>query len=507
MASTGILTAGVLVRTSTSAQQQQQRGQTKASDNNSIFQIEADLMDRIAQKPYLQAFTSNDEQPRGVPHRLRVLAIDVPEMRVAFDGECRINLSKIYADDIAPAKDLKSTLISPATAGSSDGKTSTDTKQQIAFRVAQKSFAKSLIKCRKQKKIGVELLEASIADLNPYNMRKTHQFGSLINYDPGKYTSRPLNQKDKPPGGGKNADNKAENTDGVGTNSRKDPAEESVLATEEDEIDAPWNQYAWIEEMQIRINGKVPFGSTLNPASSLTRILYGNVFKTTVPSNRAIWEWFLPPLLHRDPAGKEGNRRNWASHKPHAVIADGAALQRVPGSMRYLQNTCQEANVPLFIVNDPRVWGGNTHQDLNDALRDMRKTIKYNIVQQSMQGSAFSRGRLLGQLETEAKWQAKDMGRRTREAVKDANRRLQEERVNDWSKLTANELQERLVTHKAIAVVKSTNGDLISQCTDGLVELAQRLVSNPSDEETVSDDEVAVAASNEGTLSDTSVAI
>ena len=137
----------------------------------------------------------------------------------------------------------------------------------------------------------------------------------------------------------------------------------------------------------------------------------------------------------------------------------------------------------------------------------MRKTIKYNIVQQSMQGSAFSRGRLLGQLETEAKWQAKDMGRRTREAVKDANRRLQEERVNDWSKLTANELQERLVTHKAIAVVKSTNGDLISQCTDGLVELAQRLVSNPSDEETVSDDEVAVAASNEGTLSDTSVAI
>jgi hypothetical protein len=249
VASTGILTtAGVMVRTSTSAQ----RGQTKASDRtNTIFQIEADLMDRIAQKPYLQAFTSNDEQPRGVPHRLRVLAIDVPEMRTAFDGECRINLSKIYADDVAPAKDLTSTISSPtnsATSDSTKGKTTTtSSKQQIAFRVAQKSFAKSLIKCRKQKKIGVELLEASIADLNPYNMRKTHQFGSLINYDPGKYASRPL-------GSGKNLDNSAENTDDGGTNSRKEPTEESVLATEEDEIDAPWNQYAWIEEMQIRVS-------------------------------------------------------------------------------------------------------------------------------------------------------------------------------------------------------------------------------------------------------------
>jgi hypothetical protein len=88
----------------------------------------------------------------------------------------------------------------------------------------------------------------------------------------------------------------------------------------------------------------------------------------------------------------------------------------------------------------------------------MRKTIKYNIVQESMRGSAFSRGRLLGQLETEAKWQAKDMGRRTREVVKDVNRRLQQERLNDWSALSANELMEKLVYHKAIAVVKREKG-------------------------------------------------
>jgi hypothetical protein len=147
---------------------QQKQDAMDASASAPSFQIETDFMERIAQKPYLQAFTSNDEYPRGVPHRLRVLAIDVPEMRTAFDGECRINLSKIYADEIAPPKDVK------------------DHK----FKVAQKSLAKSLIKCRKNKKIGVEMLEASVADLNPYNMRKTHQFGNLINYDPGKYATR-----------------------------------------------------------------------------------------------------------------------------------------------------------------------------------------------------------------------------------------------------------------------------------------------------------------------------
>lgn len=238
-----------------------------------------------------------------------------------------------------------------------------------------------------------------------------------------------------------------------------------------------------------KVNGKVPFGSTLHASSALTRILNGNVYKTTIPSNRAFWEWFLPPFLHRDPAGREGNRNNWASHKPHAVIADGAAMQRVPGSMKFLQRTCQEANVPLFIVNDPRVWGGNTHQDLEDALRDMRKTIKYNIVQESMRGSAFSRGRLLGQLETEAKWQAKDTGRRTRELVKDVNRRLQQERLNDWSSLSADELTEKLLYHKAIAVYKREKGEPpVSTYTDGLKELARRCVASQSEHLTVQDE-------------------
>eukprot|EP00978_Attheya_sp_CCMP212_P007732 scaffold17975_cov55-Attheya_sp.AAC.1 len=47
-----------------------------------------------------------------------------------------------------------------------------------------------------------------------------------------------------------------------------------------------------------------------------------------------------------------GDRRvynNRASHKPHAVIADGAAMQRVPGSLRFLTRSCREADVPFHL--------------------------------------------------------------------------------------------------------------------------------------------------------------
>jgi hypothetical protein len=132
--------------------------------------------------------------------------------------------------------------------------------------------------------------------------------------------------------------------------------------------------------------------------------------------------------------------------------------------------------VPLFIVNDPRVWGGNTHQDLENALSDMRKTIKYNIVQQSMRGSAFARGRLLGQLETEVKWQAKDMGRRTRQVVKDANYRLQQERDNDWSQLVAEALKQKLIYHKVIQEPSKKEGH--TNYSDGMIELSRQCLED-----------------------------
>lgn len=35
------------------------------------------------------------ERPKGIPRKLRILAIDVPEFRTFIDGECRVNLSRV----------------------------------------------------------------------------------------------------------------------------------------------------------------------------------------------------------------------------------------------------------------------------------------------------------------------------------------------------------------------------------------------------------------------------
>lgn len=165
-------------------------------------------------------------RPKGVPRRIRVLAIDVPEFRDVFDGECRVNLARIYPDDIAPSKyvtrkvvrqeplqedhsgsnndvveidkedakddnDAKNNNNNNNNNGNqNDLKHKTKTKKNKNaekkkqthdnIEIIQKSLARSLVRCRNvhSKRIGVELLEASVYDLNPHNMRRTYQFGS-----------------------------------------------------------------------------------------------------------------------------------------------------------------------------------------------------------------------------------------------------------------------------------------------------------------------------------------
>jgi len=259
------------------------------------------------------------ERPKGVPRRIRILSIDVPELREVFDGECRVNLCKIYPDDIAKPKMIKIKVVMKGDSSSSakpqqkgknldEGqnndseelqntttnlKEGTDSNEKLRrerltevegiaskkdeikeIRVLQKSLARSLVRCRnvQSKRIGIEILEASVYDLNPYNMRRTYQFGSL-KYDPGKYTSA------KPPGetmlqrrntiiGGvpvhlttqsrsrarhvivtREQHSSSENDE----KKKKETKEITVLATDEDEINAPWNQYAWIEELSLRV--------------------------------------------------------------------------------------------------------------------------------------------------------------------------------------------------------------------------------------------------------------
>ena len=81
-----------------------------------------------------------------------------------------------------------------------------------------------------------------MSDLNKHKLRKTHQVGSF-KYDPGKYyTSDDDDIK-------KEHDRKAEDEAAV-------LLEEVPLdnASFEDELEAPWNQYAWAEELRLRVS-------------------------------------------------------------------------------------------------------------------------------------------------------------------------------------------------------------------------------------------------------------
>jgi len=528
------------------------------------------------------------ERPKGVPRRIRILSIDVPELREVFDGECRVNLTRIYPDDIAPPKVIKR----PARyqddnddndSNKTDGaqqpqQTSTDTlddhttddsanteppKQEPdtneqpkmnkkkkkttttsnndeveKLQVLQKSLARSLVRCRnaQSKRIGVELLEASVYDLNPHNMRRTYQLGSY-RYDPGNYRGTNKNaggddmlqrrmsvglvSEQQSSSVVKKSRNRRTRqmvvTRESGSGEDMEGKDGDILASDDDEMDAPWNQYAWIEEMQLRIKGHIPFGANVERSSFLSRILFGKCYRQTIKPSRSFLHYFIPSFLSGQRlGGDEGidgdygkNQRtvNRASSKPHAVIADGAAMQRVPGALRYLTKCCAEADLPLFIINDPRVWGGNTHSDLESAAKDLRQTLKARIVANALtikEGKMFERGRLLGRIETEAKWQVKDVGRRTRGALQDASARLKKERDEDWSKLSGEELMQQLVDKKVISVANERKGEgkddrLNAEVTATFAELCRLYVANaPSaSSEEVEHDGIESYSSNE----------
>jgi hypothetical protein len=93
-------------------------------------------------------------------------------------------------------------------------------------------YRQSLRSCRNhdaKSKIVLDILEASIADLNTYKLRKTHQVGTY-KYDPGKYYNDPTAHG---------------NVSGDNNEVRLDPYLE--------QLEAPWNQYAWAEELRLRV--------------------------------------------------------------------------------------------------------------------------------------------------------------------------------------------------------------------------------------------------------------
>ena len=168
------------------------------------------------------------------------------------------------------------------------------------------------------------------------------------------------------------------------------------------------------------------------------------------------------------------NLNNRASNKPHAVIADGAAMYSVPGSLLHLSRCYKEANVPLFIINDPRTWGHNTHSDMALATHDLRNTVKQTIIQNSLkmkEGSSFERGRTFGRIETQLGYELKEASNKTKKSLLDAKKSLE---GSDWSTLDEDSLKNELVKRKVLSV--SDREENVVQCTKEMLNICKKCV-------------------------------
>jgi len=241
--------------------------------------------------------------------------------------------------------------------------------------IVQRSLVKSLSRCGD----GVELLEASVKDINPRNLRRHISF-----IKGNKKTSR-YPQDRAPAKASASSDENVEN-DAMEESYAEEIAGGHVDSDEEvtstvtnhrydiydEEMDAPWNQHAWIEEMKLRVSGSTKFDAPMQRSSAISRLLFGNSYRRTTSKGRqSVFQMVSPwggggededgidDYDNESAAGlfgrfwKKSRTLTAASNKPHAVIADGEAMQRVPGSLRELVRCCRAADVPLYIVNDP----------------------------------------------------------------------------------------------------------------------------------------------------------
>ena len=162
---------------------------------------------------------------------------------------------------------------------SKDEKTSRKERRASLKPIEQKSLVKQLYYCydfskqqqqsssnneknnhqKQQPAIGVEILEGSIMDLNPNNIRRMYSAGSskirtTQDIYPTKYATEGVADVDEA--------NDAENVDEeeVATDLRQELNESEqtdnnrLNNTLENERTAPWNQYAWLEEMYLRVS-------------------------------------------------------------------------------------------------------------------------------------------------------------------------------------------------------------------------------------------------------------
>lgn len=114
----------------------------------------------------------------------------------------------------------------------------------------------------------------------------------------------------------------------------------------------------------------------------------------------------------------------------------------------------------------------------------MRKAISDNIIHNALdlrEGSAFERGRLIGQLEKEIAWQAYDAARKTREALTNARKRLRRDKVEDWCDLSEDELLRKLIERKVVTLQEGCKDSIdvdgipkqTFQCSDEFLEICK----------------------------------
>ena len=107
--------------------------QCETEDGDDNFRIEVHLMDKISQKSYLQSAKD------GIPSTLRILAIDLPDMRTnAFNGVCRLSHDKIFVDDIAPPK----VIAVNSETSEKESKEKVKGNKELKLKVSQKALVK-----------------------------------------------------------------------------------------------------------------------------------------------------------------------------------------------------------------------------------------------------------------------------------------------------------------------------------------------------------------------------
>lgn len=417
--------------------------------------IDVGFMDKLSRKPYLQATTLGDDRLRQNQNEttsllndstLRILAVDIDLSDSFRGGTCRIALDKVYPHGIARDKLVDVKLNS----------TLDQSSQQLS--VEQKAWVTSLMECREHesshynKPPGVRVLNADTRALNPHALSKrpvTISSSNSVRSKLGRYASKELaSRKQISRMGVEDASAAVAAEPGIEPSSQSSQSRFlSALSPIDRELVAPWNQCAWLEEVELRLSGRVPFGATLQPSNWWNRLIFGREYQAVHPDSGETWSsadiWKCLLL-----GGDAGRHISPDSNKPHAVIANGDALQAVPKALRLLQKTCAKHDIPLFVIQDPRAWR-NTHTALKEVMKDVRRKVKERIIAKTLRESritaarAFERGRIFGRIETEAKYVPQNM-RQYRAQMTDNDNRTADEDSLSWRVMSSDELQEKL---------------------------------------------------------------